>query len=166
MQRSGAEGVGNLAVDIEKAVRGSIRLLERMAEDPNAVLKALDPEEQDRVMTELRMLADWSTRVRNEADLRNLTDAVHCLIEETPALTAFLSSREGGVTAVQKRRTTRTITSGYTDSRPLGTSGGRTKSAYESWHVRAHADQIGNHVFNVRQKLEWALRERPQERWR
>jgi hypothetical protein len=135
-----------------------------LAEHPKVVLKELSPEEQDRVMAELRALADRSTGVENEADLRNLTDAVHHLVEETPALTAFLSSRERGVRTAQKQPTTRKVPFEYVDSRSPRTSEGRTEETYEEWQVQAHAIQIGNHVFDVRRKLKKALREYPEER--
>lgn len=153
-------------MDTEKAVRSSIRLLKWLAENPKAVLKELSPEEQDRVTTELRVLGDRSTGVENEADLRNLTDGVHHLVEETPALSALLSSRERGVRTDQKQPTTRKVSFEYVDLRSPRTSEGRTEGAYEEWHAQAHANQIGNHVFDVRQKLEKALREYPEERWR
>lgn len=148
-------------VDTEQAVQNTIGILQRISENPQAVLQVLDPAGQDKVMTELSVLVDRSTGVENEADLRNLTDAVRRLIEETPALAAFVSAHEESVRTAQKLPTTRKIPFGYRGPRSSSTSGGRPETPYEDWHAQAHATLISNHVFNIRRKLERALQEHP-----
>ena len=65
-------------------------LLERMAEEPRTVLETLNPTEQERVITELGVLAERAAGVQAEADLLYVADAVHRMVEETPALGVLL----------------------------------------------------------------------------
>ncbi len=135
-------------VDTEQAVQSSVRLLQRMSENPKAVLEVLDPVRRNEVMTELSVLAERSARVEDEADLLYVTDTLHRLIKEIPALARLLLPRNGEATSTQERPTTRKITFKYDQ-------GAYNKSLY----AQQHAAQIRNHVVQCRQGLERALRE-------
>jgi hypothetical protein len=92
-------------LDAEEMVWSSQALLEQMTEEPEAVLEALDPAEQARVVAELRALAGRSAGVRDEAGLLHVADDIHRLVEETPALKALLLPKEMDVAKAQNKRT-------------------------------------------------------------
>jgi hypothetical protein len=137
-------------VDTYQAVQNSIELLQRMSENPKAVLEALDPAGRNRVMTELSLLAEHSAGVEDEADLLYVTDALHRLPKETPALAKLLFPRNEEVTSPQERRTTRTIT---IDD---------IKVAYDkNLYAQEHAAEIHNHVVRCRKVLQQSLLDPP-----
>ncbi len=134
-------------MDVEETVRDSQVLLEQMTEEPEAVLEALQPAERTEVVAELHTLSERAARVQTEAELMEVADAVHRLVEETPALAALLLPREIGATRVPKRRKTRKIT---VDNH---------KAAYsKDLHAQEHAARIRNRVVECRGQLEQALR--------
>src|SRR5215211_9290588 len=132
----------------EQAVQSSLGLLQRMSENPRAVLEALDPAGRDEMMTELSVLAERSAGVEDEADLLYVTDALHRLLKEMPVLAKLLLPRNGEATSAQEQPTTRKITFNYAHR-------ARQKSTY----AQDHAAQIHNHVVQCRQELQRALRE-------
>lgn len=136
-------------MNVEETVHASMMLLEHMSEDPRAVLEALTPTEQQRVMTELGVLAERAAGVQAEADLLYVADAVQRLLEEIPALGVLLLPDEMRVNAAQEQRPrTRKITATY------------DQTAYrKSRHAQERAAQIRNRVIECRQRLEKALRE-------
>jgi hypothetical protein len=136
-------------MNAEESVQASMTLLERMAEEPRAVLETLNPTEQERVITELGVLAERAAGVQAEADLLYVADAVHRMVEETPALGVLLLPDEVPVDAAQEQQpTTRKITATYDEA------------AYrKSRHAQERAAQIRNRVVECRQRLERALRE-------
>ena len=137
-------------MDTEKTVRESMAMLERMSEAPETVLEALDPAHRDRVITRLGVLADRAAGVQAEADLMYVAGAVRRLVEETPALAAWLMPGETGE-AAQAGPRRRKITFGY------------DQAAYrKSRYAQEQAAQIRNHVVECRARLESALQERRQ----
>jgi tetratricopeptide (TPR) repeat protein len=134
---------GGSIVNVAETVRDGQVLLEQMTEEPEAVLKVLDPEEQTRVVTELRTLDGRAGGVRTEADLLYVADAIHRLVEETPALAALLLPQEMDVQAAQNQRK---IIPAYHEV-----------TSSESQYAQEHAAQIRNHVIECRKELEQAL---------
>ena len=135
-------------MNAEETVRASLTLLEQMSEEPGTVLEALNPTEQERVMTELGVLAERAAGVQAEADLLFVADSVHRLVEEIPALGVLLLPDEMRVDAAQEQRPrTRKVTVNY------------DQAAYrKSRHAQERAAQIRNRVVECRQRLEKALR--------
>jgi hypothetical protein len=82
-------------MDAESIVRGAEALLEQIVEEPDEVLVALDQAGRDRVLEQRGALADQAARVRDDADLLELADAIHRLAEETPALRSLLLEEAG-----------------------------------------------------------------------
>lgn len=133
-------------MDVEETVRDSQVLLEQMTEEPEAVLEALQPAERTEVVTELRALSGRAAEVQTEAELVEVADAVHRLVEETPALAALLLPKEMDVTRARKRRKTRKITVD------------QHEAAYsKDLHAQEHAARIRNRVVECRGQLEQAL---------
>ena len=122
-------------MNAEDSVRASMTLLEHMSEEPRTVLEALNPTEQERVITELGVLAEQA-------------DSVHRLVEEIPALGVLLLPDEMRVNAAQEQGPrTRKITKTYDE-----------RAYRKSRHAQERAAQIRNRVVECRQRLEKALR--------
>lgn len=137
-------------MNTEQAVQSSIGLLRRISENPKGIVDDLDPAERDRLMTGLSVLAERSARVEDETDLLYVTDALHHLLEETPALAGQPSPRDDEVKSAQERPTTRKITFEY------------DREVYQrSSYAHQHAVQIRNHVVECREKLRQALPRHP-----
>jgi hypothetical protein len=143
---------GGLAMDAAESVRDSQVLLEQLIEEPEAVLEALDTEEQARLVAELGTLDYRAAEVRTEADLLYVADAIHRLIEETPTLAALLLPQGIDMEAAQNQRK---ITTDYHEAT---SSRGR--------YVQEHAAQIRNHVVACRRRLEQTLERIAQEEQR
>ena len=142
-------------MDAEEIVWSSQALLEQMTEEPEAVLEALDPAEQARVVVELRALADRSAGVRNETGLLHVADGIHRLVEETPALKALLLPKEMDVVEEQNERT-------YT----LGIHEEATSS--ETEYVQERELQVLNEVLvnchkTLKQKMQESLEENSED---
>ena len=135
-------------MNAEDSVRASMTLLEHMSEEPRTVLEALNPTEQERVITELGVLAEQAAGVQAEADLLYVADSVHRLVEEIPALGVLLLPDEMRVNAAQEQGPrTRKITKTYDE-----------RAYRKSRHAQERAAQIRNRVVECRQRLEKALR--------
>lgn len=139
-----------MSVGSEGAIRDSMALLERMmAQQPEALLGALEPGDREIVIAELRELANRAARVRAEADLLEVAGAVQRLVRGTPAWATLL---------LPKKRKVRKVTPAY------------DKKVHEiylqdpSQIAQERAAQIRNHVVKTRERLERALREAPPER--
>lgn len=148
-------GGGGPDLDAEEIVWSSQALLEQMTEEPEAVLEALDPAEQARVVVELRALADRSAGVRNETGLLHVADDIHRLVEETPALKALLLPKEMDVVEEQNERT-------YT----LGIHEEATSS--ETEYVQERELQVLNEVLvnchkTLKQKMQESLEENSED---
>jgi hypothetical protein len=82
--------MGESAVDaakkVERRVKQSQALLERMTRERERVLEALGPAERDEVMEELHVLVGRATRVRRGSELLDLTNDVLALVKNRPAL--------------------------------------------------------------------------------
>ncbi len=133
-------------MDTEQAIQSTIRVLQRLSENPQAVLEVLDPPERDRVMADLSVLAERSARMEGEAYLLYVTDALHRLLRETPALAELLLPRKGEITSAQERPTTRKV------------SFKQDRDAYEKYetmrYARSRATEIRNHVVTVHRELQ------------
>jgi hypothetical protein len=103
-------------MSVDEAVRNSQALLEQISGQPEAVLAALDPGERVRVVDELSALAERASGVQAEADLLYVAEAVHGLIEETPALAALLLPTETETRVNRGRLKTRKLTRDYDDA--------------------------------------------------
>ena len=135
-------------MDTEEAVQRSVGLLQRMSDNPNEVVDVLDTAEREKVVKELGVLAERSAGVEDEADLLSVTDTLHRLLGETPALARLLLAQNDEVTSPQKRPTTRRISFDY------------DREAYrKSTYAQRHAAQIHNYVVRCREALEQALLE-------
>lgn len=85
-------------MDDTTVVRDSQVMLEQMAEEPEAVLEALGPTEGRAVLVRLRELSGQAAGVNTGAELLELADAVHRLVEQTPALADLLLEQGAGAT--------------------------------------------------------------------
>lgn len=133
-------------MSVDEAMRNSQALLEQISGQPEAVLAALDPGERVRVVDELSALAERASGVQAEADLLYVAEAVHGLIEETPALAALLLPTETETRVDRGRLKTRKLTRDYDDA------------AYrKSPRAQRQAAQIRNRVVECRQNLTRAL---------
>jgi hypothetical protein len=143
-----------VVVDTERAVQNTIRILQRISEYPQAVLKVLNPAERDKLMMDLSMLVERSAGLEDEADLLFVTETLQRLVKDTPALAELLLPQNGKATAAQERPTTRKI------------SFQQDKDAYEKYermrYARTRATEIRNHVVTAYQELR-ILRERSEE---
>ena len=131
-------------MDTEQAVQSSIGLLQRISENPRAVLELLDPAERDRLMTQLSELAEWSAGVKDEADLLYVTDTLHRL----------LMLRNSEATSAQEQPTTRKVTIEYARE-AYGEEHGEEYD--KRLYIQEHAAQIHNHVVRCRETLERVL---------
>lgn len=129
-----------------KVIRGSSILLQQMSRHPERVLTKLEPAERVRVTEEMRRLAKRAGRVRKESDLLALADAVHRLVENTPALAALLLPPETDVIRNQELRDV--VPGDYHEG-----------DSPEDRYVRKHMDQIPNQVIECYQRLRQTLRE-------
>lgn len=76
----------NAARRVERRVRQSQVLLERMSRERERVLEVLGPVERGEMMEELHMLAEQAATVRRGSELLALTNDVIRLVEKRPAL--------------------------------------------------------------------------------
>jgi hypothetical protein len=136
---------GGSAMSAAKEVQDSLVLLQQLTRYSKRVLSKLDQAERDKVREELRALDDQTAGVSSEAELLDVADAVHRLVEETPALKTLLLPEEMDVEAAQEER--RITLEDYGANPP------------ESRYVQEYAPQIRNHIVECRQELERQLQE-------
>jgi len=131
---------GFWAVNEMDMVQRSQHLLEEMSDDPEGVLAELGPVEGQKVVADLSALAEQAEEVQTEAALLELADAIHRLIEDTPAL-ADLLLPEG----MEVRKT---ITPSIHNA------------AYEkSQYAQEYAARVRNRLVEAHEELEQALRD-------
>jgi len=136
-------------MDATQMVEDARILLEQMSESPDTVLTSLDQAEQSTVIAALAGLADRAAAVQTEAELLTVAEAMHRLVEDTPALRALLLPSEEEVAAARAQRTI--------------TLADHRATTNTNAHVHAHAAQIRNTMVECRQRLEQALREQTQQ---
>jgi len=131
--------------DARRIVGDSLVLLRQMRRRPDRVRAALDrAEQQEQVVMRLRALEEQAARVQTDAELLELADAVHRLVEETPALARLLLPKEMDVAAAQQKRTL------YLED---------SEASPEDLHVQEFTPQILNEVREIR----WEIEKEPQE---
>jgi hypothetical protein len=136
-------------VDRSRIVGDSLVLLRQMRRRPDRVRAALDRTEQrEQVVTRLRGLEEQAAEVQTETGLLELADAVHRLVEETPALARRLLLKEMDVEAARNERTF------YLED---------SEASPEDPHVQEHMAQILNEVREIRWKIEESPQEKPLE---
>jgi CHAT domain-containing protein/tetratricopeptide (TPR) repeat protein len=140
MQTRGGSSVGGTDI-----VKGSLDLLEQMTENPDEVRAALDPEERKRVVAELHDLESRAAGVQTNKDLLTLADAVHQLVESTPALADLLLPEEVDAATEQEKRWF------YIED---------PKPSCEALHIQENTTLILNEVHELRWNLEESARER------
>ncbi len=141
-------------MDLEDAVRDSMALLERMmAQKPETVLGALEPAEREKVIAELRVLANQAAGVQAKMDLLYVTSAVHRLVRGTPGLASLLLPQEARLTVAPEQPKRRKVTADYDE-----------RVYRKSQYAQDRAAEIRNHVVTCRERLERALREAPEGR--
>ena len=74
------------AKKVERKIEKCQGLLEDMTQEPEEVLKALEPSERGLVLDELRALADRAAAARKGSELAALADDVIRLVTDRPAL--------------------------------------------------------------------------------
>lgn len=127
----------------QQSVEEALILLEQMSEDPNEILQVLEEAEQLAMMKELDVLAARAATVQSSADLLQLVDAIHRLVEDRPGLKALLLPDGTDVAEEQSQRTV--------------TMGDQQATMELNAYAQQRAPQIHNTVIECRAQLEAAL---------
>lgn len=129
-------------MSIDRQLRTAEILLEQIAEEPEAILRLLQPAERDAVMAELRRLEVQAESVASEESILDVSMGVHELVSMSPSLRRTLlpsidiDSPQRQITVMAHQAT-----------------------AERREHVQRQAAQIRNRMLECRKKLEEALRE-------
>jgi hypothetical protein len=129
----------------EQRVREVLILLLQMSVDAKDVVQVLDEAERSSFIKQLGVLYEQAAAVQSDADLSNLIDAIHRLVEDRPALVSLLLPE--GNDAIQQS--------------PLRSvsMADHLATVEPNAYAQARAPQIRNVVIECRTQLEAALQE-------
>jgi hypothetical protein len=132
-------------MNLEQRVREVLILLLQMSEDPIEVVQVLDEAVRSSFIKELGVLGKQAAAIQSGADLSNLIDAIHRLVEDRPALVSLLLPEGNDATQQSPLRSV--------------SMADHLATVEPNAYAQARAPQIHNAIIECRTQLEAALQE-------
>ena len=129
----------------EQRVREVLILLLQMSEDAKDAVQVLDEAERSSFIKELGVQYEQAAAIQSDADLSNLIDAIHRMVEDRPALVSLLLSQGNDATQQSPLRSV--------------SMADHLATVESNAYAQARAPQIRNAIIECRTQLEAALQE-------
>lgn len=129
----------------EQRVREVLILLLQMSEDAKDAVQVLDEADRSFFIKELGVQYEQAAAIQSDADLSNLIDAIHHLVEDRPALVSLLLSQGNDATQQSPLRSV--------------SMADHLATVEPNAYAQARAPQIRNAIIECRTQLEAALQE-------
>jgi len=129
----------------EQRVRKVLILLLQLSEDAKDVVQVLDEAERSSFIKELGVQYEQAAAIQSDADLSNLIDAIHRLVEDRPALVSLLLPEGNDATQQSPLRSV--------------SMADHLATVEPNAYAQARAPQIRNAIIDCRTQLEAALQE-------
>ena len=129
----------------EQRVREVLILLLQKSEDAKDAVQVLDEAERSSFIKELGVQYEQAAALQSDADLSNLIDAIHRMVEDRPALVSLLLSQGHDATQQSPLRSV--------------SMADHLATVEPNAYAQARAPQIRNAIIECRTQLEAALQE-------